>query len=155
MDANTKPVILCATDFSETSRLALDEAIRLAKLFGVDSMRLLSVGPPVERLVPDTSMGARFAEEMMKLEEVEAAATRKLAEAVTRDTGVNVVADYRVGRAADEIAHHAAEIHANYVVVGTHGRTGLKRALLGSVAEEVVRRAPCTVVAVRARATGG
>jgi nucleotide-binding universal stress UspA family protein len=57
----------------------------------------------------------------------------------------------RVGSPADEIVELAQEIEANLVIVGTHGRSGVRRLVLGSVAESVVRRAPCPVLVVRQR----
>jgi nucleotide-binding universal stress UspA family protein len=53
------------------------------------------------------------------------------------------------GDAADVICKEAADRGADVIVVGTHGRTGLKRLFLGSVSEHVVRRAPCPVLVVR------
>jgi len=52
------------------------------------------------------------------------------------------------GRPADALVAHATEEPPNYLVMATHGRTGLRRALVGSVAEAVVRRSPCPVVVV-------
>ena len=53
------------------------------------------------------------------------------------------------GEPADTIVHKAQELGADLIVMGTHGRTGLAHIFLGSVAEKVVRRAPCPVLAVR------
>jgi nucleotide-binding universal stress UspA family protein len=58
----------------------------------------------------------------------------------------------REGRAAQTITEVAEEIGADVVVMGTHGRTGLAHMLLGSVAEKVVRLAPCSVLTVRPHA---
>jgi nucleotide-binding universal stress UspA family protein len=55
----------------------------------------------------------------------------------------------RFGDAGDAIAQLASDIEADLVVVGTHGHRGLERLLLGSVAENVVRLAPCPVLVVR------
>jgi nucleotide-binding universal stress UspA family protein len=55
----------------------------------------------------------------------------------------------RVGPAAPAILKAASELPAQLLVMGTHGRTGLSRIALGSVAEKVVRSAPCSVLAVR------
>ncbi|HLI62969.1 MAG TPA: universal stress protein [Terriglobales bacterium] len=57
----------------------------------------------------------------------------------------------RTGEAATEIINTAKQWEADFIVIGTHGRCGIKRAILGSVAEKVMRHAPCPVVAVRAR----
>ena len=60
----------------------------------------------------------------------------------------------RVGEPSKEIIAAAREWSADLIVVGTHGRTGLTRVVLGSIAESVVRHAPCPVVVVRADDTG-
>src|SRR5262249_5967272 len=66
-------------------------------------------------------------------------------------------ADYRVeeGDAAARIVGAAQETRCDLIVMGTHGRTGLGRALMGSVAEQVLRTAPCPVVTVKAPAKAG
>jgi hypothetical protein len=58
------------------------------------------------------------------------------------------------GDAANEIARYAREHGVDLIVIGTHGRTGMSRALLGSVAERVIRTAPCPVLVVPASASG-
>jgi nucleotide-binding universal stress UspA family protein len=55
-----------------------------------------------------------------------------------------------VGRPADTIVRLAREYHADLIVMGTHGRTGLEHMVMGSVAEKVVRLAPCPVLTVKA-----
>jgi nucleotide-binding universal stress UspA family protein len=54
------------------------------------------------------------------------------------------------GDVVHEILHVAREVHADVLVLGTHGRTGVGRLLMGSIAEAVLRRAPCPVLTVRA-----
>jgi nucleotide-binding universal stress UspA family protein len=56
-----------------------------------------------------------------------------------------------VGDVATTICHIAEEVPADVIIVGSHGRTGLKRMLLGSVSEHVVRHAPCPVLVVHER----
>lgn len=68
--------------------------------------------------------------------------------------GVPVVVATAFGGAAHEIARYAREHGIDLIVVGTHGRTGMSRALLGSVAERVIRTAPCPVLAVPLVAAG-
>lgn len=78
-------------------------------------------------------------------------------EAEARDLGARDVSHvFLAGHAADEIielAHKDASI--DLIVIGTHGRTGLAHVLLGSVAEKIVRRAPCAVMAVPASGARG
>jgi nucleotide-binding universal stress UspA family protein len=65
-----------------------------------------------------------------------------------RDAGVQCLTAIPQGAAADEIVTHANRIGAELIVTGTHGRTGLRKVLLGSVAEQVVRKATCPVMVV-------
>jgi nucleotide-binding universal stress UspA family protein len=69
--------------------------------------------------------------------------------------GVEIVTALRSGRVAREIVAYAREHGVGLIIVGTHGRTGVTRALLGSVAEAVVRLAPCPVLAVPPPAPAG
>jgi nucleotide-binding universal stress UspA family protein len=64
-------------------------------------------------------------------------------------------AEVRIGSPAAEIVAAASDLHADLVCIGTHGRGGLARVILGSVAELVVRQAPCPVLTVRPKACGG
>ena len=66
-----------------------------------------------------------------------------------RDKGTIGQAVLRTGDARDSIIQAAEELHADLIVMGTHGRRGVSRALLGSIAETVVRSAPCPVLTVR------
>jgi nucleotide-binding universal stress UspA family protein len=59
------------------------------------------------------------------------------------------------GKPGEEIVAFAKERNCDLIVMGTHGRTGLERALLGSVAEQVVRAAPCPVLTLRLPSKGG
>ena len=69
-------------------------------------------------------------------------------------TNILVPTDFilRTGDPRDMILQTAKEIHADLIVIGTHGRRGISRFLLGSVAEAIVRSAPCPVLTVRAKA---
>jgi nucleotide-binding universal stress UspA family protein len=144
-------VLVCATDFSEPSRLAVDMAVDLARRYGCGTLRLLHVDPAVERFAVGAEVEARIAEEYAKLQRAAQAELERVAQVVHRETGVAVVPEFRTGSPYLEIVKYAAEVHADLLVLGTHGRTGLKRAFLGSVAERVVRHAPCTVVTVKGK----
>jgi len=69
-----------------------------------------------------------------------------------REAGVPVGTTLRAGDVVDTILDTATRLDADLLVMGTHGRTGLERFVLGSVAEQVLRRAPCPVTVVRAHA---
>ena len=141
--------ILYPTDFSEPSgylfqlacSLARDQGARLVVLYVAEPPPFITYGEMEKLLqVPD---GYR--------QELET----KLREFRPEDDGVPV--DYRVvsGEPVAEILHAAEEVRCDLIAMGTHGRTGPGRVLLGSVAEQVVRRAPCPVLTVKVPAESG
>jgi nucleotide-binding universal stress UspA family protein len=72
-----------------------------------------------------------------------------------RQSGIKTNWRVQTGAPYEEIVRTAEEEHAAMIVMGTHGRSGLNRALLGSVAERVIRLAPCPVLTVRQAKSGG
>jgi len=82
------------------------------------------------------------------IEEESKAGLHRLAQGL-KAQGISSVESIRVGSVPGEILRGAAEAHADLLVMGTHGRTGLARMLLGSVAEQVAKRAETQVVLVR------
>jgi nucleotide-binding universal stress UspA family protein len=139
--------IICPVDFSDASRAALETAADLARLHGA-RLTLLHAYPVPGYTFPDGS----FVASAKMLEELAEAARVHLEEwkAIATSLGLkDVEAVTAVGEPAAEIVAHVKEKGADLVVVGTHGRTGLTHALMGSVAERVVRRAPCPVLTVR------
>jgi nucleotide-binding universal stress UspA family protein len=134
--------ILHPTDFSERSTAALPVACSLARSCHAKLLVLHVAKPPVEDygggiVSPETERGW---EEM-----------RKSLECV-RCAGCAVQVDYLLleGEPAAQIVQAAKETKCDLIVMGTHGRTGLKRLLTGSVAEHVLRNAPCAVLTVKA-----
>ncbi len=145
---------LIATDGSDVSNAAARDGCRL--LAGVDEVTLLSV---VTQGLPDDDAGG-IEGPVLSPDEQEALWQRELADArdhVARTApalgAVPVRQLVEDGDAADVICTVAAEQGVDVIVVGSHGRTGLGRLLLGSVSEHVVRHAPCPVLVVRSRAT--
>jgi nucleotide-binding universal stress UspA family protein len=146
------PRILHATDFSTEADSAEAEAVRLARAFGAE---LLLLHVAVEGvLYGETPFG------MKELETIYEAQARWAEDALTqrarRLAGLGVSTGWRrrVGVPHEEIVKAAAEEHAAYIVLGTHGRGGVGRFMLGSVADRVVRSAACPVVVVRPREVG-
>jgi nucleotide-binding universal stress UspA family protein len=125
--------ILHPTDFSERSACAFQLACALARDRGA---RLI-----VLHVVPVPTLQEKFAYR----EEVEEALGRIRAP----DPQVRLERRLEVGDAAARILEAAQAIPCDLIVMGTHGRRGLGRALLGSVAEQVVRLAPCPVLTVK------
>jgi nucleotide-binding universal stress UspA family protein len=140
--------ICCPVDFSEPSRHALDEAIELARRLGAE-LTVAHVQVPLAPAATDvlvSSRGILEAEGVLEARELDAwrvDAQERL--------NAPVKASVLAGDAAAEIAKLAGDQGMDLVVVGTHGRTGVRRLVLGSVAERVVRLAPCPVLVVRRR----
>jgi nucleotide-binding universal stress UspA family protein len=142
--------ILVPTDFSEPSMEALDMAIAFAQRFGA-SMTLFHAHEMPTYVFPDAVMPVT-PQVVSQLEQSSKAELDRIAERV-RAAGITVDTVATVGPNDVEICRYADQIGADLIIMGTHGRTGLRHALLGSVAEKVVRRAPCPVLTVRPHAT--
>ncbi len=139
--------ILVPTDLSEGAGQALEYACELARLmgarvhlvnvigipsFGVPELGMALTATVIDRLVVDNQTAI---DELARTK-----CTAELGEVLVRS-----------GDARDVINQTAEELSIDLIVMGTHGRRGLSRALLGSVAETVVRSAPCAVLTVRLR----
>jgi nucleotide-binding universal stress UspA family protein len=138
--------ILVAHDFEPDSDAALDYALGLARSLGaritlLHTYEVPSMGAP-ELLVMATDwtkqIGTVARESLDKI-------TARAA-----GSGTPIASEVREGAAWREVESFAREHQVDLVVVGSHGRRGLSRALLGSVAEKIVRTAPCPVLVVRA-----
>ena len=139
--------ILVPVDFSEHSRKALLYAKVLAENYGA-RLQLLHV---VEDLrYPSFYMAERFAYFDIR-PEVATRAKQELEQFFREVGGAKVAADLHVieGGAAHEIVKFAEKQTSDLLVIATHGLTGLEHFLMGSVAENVVRRAPCPVLTVK------
>ncbi len=132
--------ILHPTDFSAASQPAFVLACALARDY-MAKLVLMHVTPPTRVYAPD-GIAMPFSPE----EEYDA--RTRLAQLRPDD---RIEVDHHVveGDPADEILKAAATLHADVIVLGTHGNTGLTRLLVGSVAEHVMRKAPCPVLTVR------
>jgi nucleotide-binding universal stress UspA family protein len=137
--------ILVPVDFSEHSLKAFQKAVAFARQFGSELILTHIVEQiiyPGDWMYPPLAM-SDFASE--KREEI--AGRLK---ALAAESGVRSQQIVRIGRAWQEIVEIAKERKADLLILATHGYTGLKHALLGSVAEKIVRHAPCPVLTVRA-----
>jgi nucleotide-binding universal stress UspA family protein len=142
--------ILCPIDFSEHSRRALDNAVAIAHRYraAVTVLHVLSpsamaaFGP--DAMVFDTSTLSSMSRDKI-LGDTKAFAETEGAPGIALDTIV------REGNVAVEIVEQARDMNADLVVVGTHGRSGFERFVLGSVAEKVLRKASCPVLTVPTR----
>jgi len=139
--------ILVATDFSDCARRAEETSIALARGLAAE---LILLHVTVE--APLYNEGMRGLVEPRKVYEAqrEWAETNLAARAAEiREGGVATHGVVRTGVAVEEIIRTATEEHCDLIVIGTHGRGGLSRFFLGSVADRVVRMAPCPVMTVR------
>jgi len=139
--------ILVPTDLSEGAEQALDYACELARTLDAELHLLNVVGIPALG-VPE--LGVALASTMIDQLVVEnQTALQELARArVTARLGQILI---KAGDPRDMINRTAQELGIDLIIMGTHGRRGITRALLGSVAETVVRSAPCAVLTVRLR----
>jgi nucleotide-binding universal stress UspA family protein len=158
--AESKPfVVVVGVDFSSASELALVRALELAAAQPRSEVHLVNVvqtyGPQVAYEMPGDSSAISV------LTTAEAAARFKeyvdqaLASFSAKHPGKSygrAFTHLRYDSIADQIAQLAADLEADLIVVGTHGRRGVSRLLLGSTAEATVRLAPCPVLVMRPKA---
>ena len=139
--------ILVPFDFSDCAKLALGQAIGYARCLGARltllhvvhlPLRGVGFGPGVY-----PGMEGRLCADMGKH-------LSALAEEITRQ-GVPAAALTQIGHPGLEVVEIARQQSSDLIIMGTHGRTGLKHVLLGSTAERVLRHAPCPVLVVRER----
>lgn len=138
--------LLCPIDLSETSGAALDVAAELARATGAE-ITALFVFPAVRAYAADATDGPAS---MLPEPGVRSVVSKDVEEFVraARLSGATVRARMEVGDPAAEILAAAAETRADAIVLGTHGRSGAERWLLGSVAQKVLRGAHCPVLSV-------
>ncbi len=143
--------IIYPTDFSSAAEVVFDTAQRLAR--DSDSLLLIvhvvepvaaatpgTVAPPVTLGGTDLSQSQREAIEQ---------AREELRKVVPADPAIRFEHRVTEGPASDGILDLAKQEQADVIVMGTHGRTGVKRLLMGSVAEKIVRHAQCPVLTMR------
>jgi nucleotide-binding universal stress UspA family protein len=135
--------ILHPTDFSERSEHAFQAAFSLARDHG---SRLVVAYVRAPAVVAYGELGPIVPDPVQTPDDVQGRVTARH----VLDPWVEI--EYRVtdGEPAAEIVRLAGAVNANLIVMGTHGRTGLGRLLMGSVAEAVLRRAPCAVLTLKA-----
>lgn len=145
-NVNLPHTLLVPTDFSESSGLALELAVGLAtkldakvhlvNVLGLQALQFPDVGAPLTTEIIDHLVEGN---------------TTALARLVDKYRGSGVIGEvvFRTGDPRDVIDTVARELHADLIVMGSHGRHGCERALLGTVAESILRTAPCPVLIAR------
>jgi nucleotide-binding universal stress UspA family protein len=142
--------ILYATDLSSTSEPAWDEAQRLGRLFNAEILLLHVVAPPVVLPVEGYFPPDLYGEVIQDARRAAEKGFDRLLGSVA-GSGLKVRLRLEAGPVATRILEVASQEAADLLVVGTHGRTGLQRAMLGSIADRMVRQATCPVLTVRPR----
>jgi universal stress protein A len=142
--------VLVPIDFSPSARAALEYATFVAGKFGAE-LQVLHVWEPPGYVGPDTLAllpvgSGQPGWEQTRLE-VQREVDHFLARAASRPKALAIRVE--AGEPSDTILQLAKELGADLIVMGTHGRTGLSRLLLGSVAEAVLRRSACAVLTIR------
>lgn len=133
--------ILCPVDFSEHGRYSLIVASSLAKESG-GKVHLVHVHQPAMAVDPG------FAGYIPEVTDYEAL-RKQLREVIPTDADVSYEHHLLVGYPSTELTKYAARHNIDVIVMGTHGRSFLAHLLMGSVAEEVVRDAPCPVLTLK------
>lgn len=140
--------IVVATDGSKYSAAAASEALGLAKWNG-STLTVISVVPSDLMTSTDIDFTITQRELIAEKEMHEAEKNAKAVKEAAQKEGVAVKAFVLSGRPADAIIETAQEKKADLIVLGSHGRTGVERLLMGSVAERVIVLASCPVLVVK------
>ncbi len=144
--------ILVPYDFSEYSHRAFAWAVHLARQWQCP-IDLLHVVPLLTSTSPLLTSGTFNLAKVQESLQTDAEASLSKVVAGANTPSVNIRSQVRLGEPFHEICRVAEASHSNLIVMGSHGRTGLAHVFLGSVAERVVRYAPCPVLVVRREAT--
>jgi len=142
--------ILVPVDGSSTAKRGLDEALKMAAKLG-STVRVVHVVDDVSMIMTAGALATNVGELLMSLA---AAGEQILADAkrTAQSSGLSIDTVMRrctAGRVSDVILEEATSWPCDLIVIGTHGRRGAGRLLLGSDAEQVLRRAPVPVLLVR------
>ena len=133
--------ILHPTDFSEPSQAACVQAVDLAKQCGAKLIILHAFADPMT------------VEAMWAIPDPRPELQEAISQIAHDEAAISVERVLRVGPPAETIVACARNHHCDLIVMGTHGRSGWSHLLLGSIAQQVIRTAPCPVMIVRAGAT--
>jgi nucleotide-binding universal stress UspA family protein len=142
-------VVVAGVDFSEISSNALKEASLLVEGSKSSELHVVYVLPAA---LPPPALGAADGSGLLLVGTMEEA-TKALDTVLApyRQGDARLIGHIRVGRPDQEIAQVASDVGADLIVVGTAGKHGVERLMLGSVAESLVRHAPCAVLVHRPR----
>ena len=138
--------VLVPTDFSELSNEAVDEAVAVAKQLGANIIFLHTLEWPdhPDEMTPMSDEGYAFMKDRAR------AMLHDLVDRAGKE-GLEAHAELADGVPFIEIIEAARRNEADLIVMGTHGRSGFSRMMLGSQAERVVRTAPCPVLTIKSK----
>jgi nucleotide-binding universal stress UspA family protein len=141
--------ILCPTDFSEFSDWALTLALPLARWYRSE----ISVMHVVPRVLMHPEYFPYMQEPVLPSPDVRKQALGELDRFVekARESGIGTEVFLEEGDSVEEVLRKADRLPADLIIMGTHGRRGFERLVLGSVAEKVLRKSPCPVLTVSSR----
>ncbi len=142
--------ILVPTDGSEPSRNAAKTGIELAAAHGATVHALYAVEPiPLGGFTAGSGPASREFGDVVEKQRAEGQEAIDELVAMADEHGVTVIESIGYGKPDEEILEYADEEGIDAIVMGTHGRSGVGRFVMGSVAEKVVRKSPIPVVTVR------
>ena len=139
--------ILFPSDFSDYAEDAWSYAVRFAKDFDAELHLLHVVSPPPQMVYAEAMTYDSKDMEESRVADAEVALGRLVGAA--KSAGLTARSHVRAGVPFHEILEYARTHDIDLIVMATHGRTGLAHALLGSVTEKIVRKAPCPVLTIR------
>lgn len=138
--------ILVAYDQSPQAEAALDHAL---ERYPEADVTVIHVTDPGEWLYPDELGGGYYAEGAFEAAKESADELLEKAEVAAEAAGREVTTVSEVGAVATTVVEYAEDNDIDHIVIGSHGRRGLSRFLLGSVAESVARRSPVSITMIR------
>jgi nucleotide-binding universal stress UspA family protein len=140
--------ILFASDFSKASRRAFATAVKTAKSSGA-ALSIVHVLAPFIPIAPDQYIGPDTWEEIDQQSRKWATRHLNALAARARAAGVRTKVFLVEGHPSREVNRCARKVHADLLIIGTHGRTGFAKLFLGSVASQIVATSKCPVMTVR------
>jgi len=140
--------VLFASDFSKASRRAFATALKSAKDTGA-TLTIVHVLTPFVPIGPDQYISTDTWQQVEESTRDWATRHLKALAARAKTAGVRAKVLLVEGQAAKEVIRAARKVHADQIVIGTHGRTGFAKLLLGSIASQIVATSRCPVLTVR------
>ena len=144
--------ILVPTDFSEDSDLAFQMALSIAVKYQARIFLLHVISNTVQQSLADYCLDQSIVARV--LNESIVFSNEKLQEVIDKNQqsgNIKVIPDVRKGQPYEEILKEAAERKIDLIVIASHGKTGLKKYLIGSVTEKVMKEAKCPVLLIRSK----